>query len=82
MFFEALFGFLGFLTFDAFFFFCGIEALGFILTGYEPVSSLSESICVDFDLQGGNSVTPNINKNKTKTLFGYLLYPMEGDTWE
>ena len=41
-----------------------LEALCFILTEYEPVSSHGESICVDFDLQGGNSVTPIIQKTQ------------------
>ena len=53
-----------------------LEALCFILTEYEPVSSHGESICVDFDLQGGNSVTPNIKKIK-KFFWGYLLYPVK-----
>ena len=43
-----------------------LEALRFILTDYEPVSSHGESIRVDFDLQGGNYVTPNIQKTKQK----------------
>ena len=55
-----------------------LEALCFILTEYEPVSSHGESIRVDFGLQGGNSVTPNIQKTK-KYVFGYLLYPMKED---
>ena len=43
-----------------------LEALRFILTEYEPVSSRGESIRVDFDLQGGKYVTPSIQKNKMK----------------
>ena len=47
-----------------------LEALCFILTEYEPVWSHGESICVDFDLQGRNSVTPNIQKTPQKEKFG------------
>ena len=37
-----------------------------------------ESLCVDFYVQGGSSVTPNIQKSKTKV--GYLHYPVKANT--
>ena len=57
-----------------------LEALCFILTEYEPISIHGESICVDFDLQGCNSVIPNIQK--TKIFFGIRPLSDEGNGLE
>ena len=51
-----------------------LEALRFILTEFEPVSSHGVSIGVDFDFQRGSPVTPTIQKIKIVFVLVPLLY--------
>ena len=46
-----------------------LEAVRFILTEYGPVSGHGESICPDFELQGG-TLSPQTTKEINKYFFG------------